>query len=225
MHAWRALAELKAEQAIGPLLGLLHRIDDYDDGWVSSEVPRALGTLGRAALEPATAYLANAAHKEWARVASAKAVAEIGERHADLRAECVARLIAQLVKFADQSQPLNAFLISALLDLKSQEALPVMQRAFVAGLVDESVVGDYEDVEIELGLKKQRQHPPEPNEFTKLGAELRALVEDRQKVDATMNDASGPVRPQPCPRPGKTGRNDPCPCGSGKKYKKCCGKP
>ncbi len=23
---------------------------------------------------------------------------------------------------------------------------------------------------------------------------------------------------------GKTGRNDPCPCGSGKKYKKCCGK-
>jgi hypothetical protein len=22
----------------------------------------------------------------------------------------------------------------------------------------------------------------------------------------------------------KTGRNDPCPCGSGKKFKKCCGK-
>jgi SEC-C motif-containing protein len=21
----------------------------------------------------------------------------------------------------------------------------------------------------------------------------------------------------------KAGRNDPCPCGSGKKYKKCCG--
>jgi uncharacterized protein YecA (UPF0149 family) len=23
----------------------------------------------------------------------------------------------------------------------------------------------------------------------------------------------------------KVGRNDPCPCGSGKKYKKCCGDP
>jgi len=23
---------------------------------------------------------------------------------------------------------------------------------------------------------------------------------------------------------GKVGRNEPCPCGSGKKYKKCCGK-
>ncbi|MCP4508291.1 MAG: SEC-C domain-containing protein, partial [Fuerstiella sp.] len=25
-------------------------------------------------------------------------------------------------------------------------------------------------------------------------------------------------------RSPKVGRNDPCPCGSGKKYKKCCGK-
>jgi preprotein translocase subunit SecA len=25
-------------------------------------------------------------------------------------------------------------------------------------------------------------------------------------------------------KPPKPGRNDPCPCGSGKKYKKCCGR-
>ena len=29
---------------------------------------------------------------------------------------------------------------------------------------------------------------------------------------------------QPLPEAKKIGRNDPCPCGSGKKYKKCCGK-
>lgn len=28
---------------------------------------------------------------------------------------------------------------------------------------------------------------------------------------------------QPIVRPKKVGRNDPCPCGSGKRYKKCCG--
>jgi len=28
----------------------------------------------------------------------------------------------------------------------------------------------------------------------------------------------------PLKKPKKTGRNDPCPCGSGIKYKKCCGK-
>ena len=29
-------------------------------------------------------------------------------------------------------------------------------------------------------------------------------------------------RPPPLPRRSKVGRNDPCPCGSGKKYKRCC---
>lgn len=33
-----------------------------------------------------------------------------------------------------------------------------------------------------------------------------------------INPKSAPVKSQ------KVGRNDPCPCGSGKKYKKCCGK-
>ena len=30
--------------------------------------------------------------------------------------------------------------------------------------------------------------------------------------------SNGPVKSE------KVGRNDPCPCGSGKKYKQCCGK-
>ena len=29
-------------------------------------------------------------------------------------------------------------------------------------------------------------------------------------------------RPGPDGRSTKIGRNDPCPCGSGRKYKKCC---
>src|SRR5262245_56678963 len=29
---------------------------------------------------------------------------------------------------------------------------------------------------------------------------------------------------EPARTPTKVGRNDPCPCGSGKKFKKCCGK-
>lgn len=40
--------------------------------------------------------------------------------------------------------------------------------------------------------------------------------------------APHPEAPQPAPQPyvskEKVGRNDPCPCGSGKKYKKCCGR-
>lgn len=36
-------------------------------------------------------------------------------------------------------------------------------------------------------------------------------------VDGKMNPNSGPRQAS------KVGRNDPCPCGSGKKFKKCCG--
>lgn len=39
---------------------------------------------------------------------------------------------------------------------------------------------------------------------------------------AYLEAASG--KPRPFRNPGtKLGRNDPCPCGSGQKYKKCCG--
>jgi preprotein translocase subunit SecA len=31
-------------------------------------------------------------------------------------------------------------------------------------------------------------------------------------------------RHQPVKDLSKTGRNDPCPCGSGKKFKNCCGR-
>ena len=31
------------------------------------------------------------------------------------------------------------------------------------------------------------------------------------------------VKPAPVRRAASAGRNDPCPCGSGKKYKRCCG--
>lgn len=43
------------------------------------------------------------------------------------------------------------------------------------------------------------------------------------KYQASLRD-DGSVRGQTFMKPGSdVGRNDPCPCGSGKKYKKCCG--
>ena len=37
-------------------------------------------------------------------------------------------------------------------------------------------------------------------------------------------DGGGGARREPVKKGKKVGRNDPCPCGSGKKYKKCCGR-
>jgi len=40
----------------------------------------------------------------------------------------------------------------------------------------------------------------------------------------TQKSTSSNFKPQTVKNDAKIGRNDPCPCGSGKKYKKCCGK-
>ena len=45
------------------------------------------------------------------------------------------------------------------------------------------------------------------------------FTEEKRKELYKEQKASGTVRKEK-----KVGRNDPCPCGSGKKYKKCCGK-
>jgi len=48
----------------------------------------------------------------------------------------------------------------------------------------------------------------------------------REKAIVSEDDAPIPDAPveQVHKEKGNVGRNDPCPCGSGKKYKKCCGK-
>ena len=43
------------------------------------------------------------------------------------------------------------------------------------------------------------------------------------KVTGESAGSDGTVTKQPVKKGQKVGRNDPCPCGSGKKYKKCCG--
>ena len=58
-----------------------------------------------------------------------------------------------------------------------------------------------------------------------LKAEIRQNIERKENTETmTTNDSEAePVKRKP-KRVKKIGRNDPCPCGSGKKYKQCCGK-
>ncbi len=47
--------------------------------------------------------------------------------------------------------------------------------------------------------------------------------EQAAKITATSGATDGSDKKRPIKKGEKIGRNDPCPCGSGKKYKKCCG--
>ena len=43
-------------------------------------------------------------------------------------------------------------------------------------------------------------------------------------VSEAANAAEAAAKAKPVRTGPKVGRNDPCPCGSGKKYKQCCGR-
>jgi len=54
---------------------------------------------------------------------------------------------------------------------------------------------------------------------------IRQYQQRKRREQAEMRMVGGGVmeKPQQVVRKEKIGRNDPCPCGSGKKYKKCHG--
>lgn len=56
-----------------------------------------------------------------------------------------------------------------------------------------------------------------------LKAEIRQNLEVKQ-VKGKTNEAKDTASKKTIRKGKKIGRNDPCPCGSGKKYKQCCGK-
>ena len=64
-----------------------------------------------------------------------------------------------------------------------------------------------------------------PNRFFALSTspDVRAMVQDAEFHAGLRADAETRARRERV-RPGAVSRNDPCPCGSGLKYKKCCGR-
>ena len=56
-----------------------------------------------------------------------------------------------------------------------------------------------------------------------LKAEVNANVERKQTIGEQGQIKQNEGKQKPIKKT-KVGRNDPCPCGSGRKYKQCCGK-
>lgn len=67
---------------------------------------------------------------------------------------------------------------------------------------------------------EQRQQVTTPQQRAALAAQLPATVVALYKFWQPFRKAE---TPEPLRVEAKVGRNDACPCGSGKKYKKCCG--
>lgn len=195
--AWVLLGELKPPGAEAVLLGLLDKLDTDDGDDAATEIlPNVFGRMGPAVAPALVLVLRDEARKNGSRWVAADGLKEIALARPETRAEMVAILTAQLEEQAVRDETINAAIISDLIDLKAVESAAVIERAFRAGRVDETVAGDWDEVQVYLGLKKPTRFVPETGRY-----------------------GAAPVRRET----PKVGRNDPCPCGSGKKFKKCCG--
>jgi hypothetical protein len=125
-------------------------------------------------------------------------------------------------------------LVSACADLCPAEVVKEIRQAYEDGLVELGYIG-WKDIERALALGKEAA-------MGSLKGHLQMIADvaeemgwwacfrkdawntGRRKAQFSAPPLSlGPQEPIRRAQP-KVGRNDPCPCGSGKKFKKCCGR-
>ncbi len=133
-----------------------------------------------------------------------------------------------------------SFVVCNIIDLRASELLPKIKMLDDKGLISRIICGTYKEVEETLLQENfsiiRQEILPIADRYLNItstwaGYNEEANAEivnyfDNLDLDSrfaqlelldTKPIISEPVRTEP-----KIGRNEPCPCGSGKKYKKCC---
>jgi SEC-C motif len=131
----------------------------------------------------------------------------------NIKSDLAVQVLKEAYQWSEEFEDQD-ILIEALCHQLSKKALPEisdhMKKEYFSSLVDiEQTVYSYYSI---LG----EQHPELMDwKLAALGREMDYRNESKQ---------GGFPQNGPILKEDKIGRNDPCPCGSGKKYKKCCGK-
>ena len=127
------------------------------------------------------------------------------------------------------------------------EQMAELERVIMLRVVDTlwmDHLDEMEQIKREIGLRAYGQHDP-VLEYRSVASELyeglldaikrdtvkyvlnakpRVKIEREQVAKPLDTGGDGTLKAQPKRADKKVGRNDPCPCGSGKKYKHCCGR-
>ncbi|MGO9943502.1 MAG: DUF1186 domain-containing protein [Rhodoblastus sp.] len=221
--ALHLLAEKRETEAFAPLVSMALEGDQLYEiiGDATTEtLPQIFLSLYDGDLEKLKGLIAAPGADPWARVAALEAysyLAASGEIPLDDARKYFAELFETLqprsadpVWFGWQ----NCIALLGFADLE-----PLVVRAFRQGLVDKQVLA-FEDFQVDLFANRaapDRRALCEERGLKPIDDALEALAvfdADEDEDDEPSTPAANPNR--------NVGRNDPCPCGSGKKYKKCC---
>jgi len=240
LFAMLLLARWRDSRAYRPLaqLGQLDQatLDQVFGQLVHDRYGRALASCCDGDIAPLTGLADDTEASTWARAAALEAltVAALEGRAPrttviDFLADFGARQADMLRDKPNLGADLEILdiLVAHLADLGAAEQMPAIREWFAAGLVDESYA---EPADIEADIRR-----PVADCLATLRQRGLGLIDDvaRETDDwpALFQTPAlelppiplGAIR-EPIVREGaKVGRNDPCPCGSGRKYKKCHG--
>lgn len=228
VHATYILGAIGGEETLIPLLSALRWSDAYDNDWVTEDLPSILGSLGRLSYEPLISVLHDRSAGWSARSIAMDALGSHALRRPDIEEEVIS-LVGRV--FTDRTQEYGARRSAAylLLDFRRSDfkrqlvgfAKEDMERA----KMDAEYIGAFtpKHVEQELALPRRGL-----GMYMWNWLEFYELEEINKRNDRWTENAS---RSRMIPstliesEPGFIiGKNDPCPCGSGKSYKRCCWK-
>ena len=152
-----------------------------------------------------------------------------------LRGELDRTVVAEFLRSAfDDLQPRDICFVwdgwqCAIALLALVELVPLVREAFRLGFIDKMSMSfkDFEDDLKAAGAgrssdsKERKEYEPFGDVIDELSG--WAMFEPKQQPDQITSSQRLDPWPMPARNPFRNvGRNDPCPCGSGKKFKKCC---
>ena len=162
VHAWRALGQLGAIEAVEPLLGMMDGLDELEDEWYLKEFPDVFALIGPDASDALQCYMAEPSHRNYPREAAGNGLTRMAKRQPDCRAVAVAAIGNALAAYEENDITLNAFFVCHLLRLEAVEQAELIERAFAAERVDDEVCGYWGDVRQELGVEGLGLAPDQP---------------------------------------------------------------
>ena len=213
IHAWYALSEMKVPEFKRWFIQMMEEMEmdeDYDEWKFDSFVTLLTPFFDEALFDYFVEKVMDPDLFIWTRIVYAEAIEEMLEREIAPLSK-IDPMVEKVLNEPDDGI-LNAFIIGICAKFKLTHHHALIKACFERDAVDIMHMGDLEDVEIEMGLRKERE-TEKPSLFP--------FLDDFDLSDLMEPDHSEVTQPYVRDEK-KIGRNDPCPCGSGKKYKKCC---
>jgi Protein of unknown function (DUF1186) len=194
LHAMRALGQLRDISALEPLLAASDMLLDDDEGlgdWALEELPEVYALLGPQGIPSLASVLSDTSRDLYVRSIAEHGLKLIAQKYPEHRDACIEILARVLSATHEKDSELNGFIIGDLIRLKAVEVASAIEQAFAAEEVDQMIVGDWDDVQVDLGLKEPTEHLAP--DFSSL-ASLFSPQQDALSSESTQPPLSGPGR-------------------------------